>query len=58
VKTWGNLRTAVSTPETPLHGPVREQGILYTVLHNLAAAGFVRVDNWQQVADYFATVKD
>jgi len=23
--------------------------------HNLTATGFLRVDNWQQVADYFAT---
>ena len=30
------------------------QGILYTAPHNLTATGFVRVDNWQQVADYFA----
>ncbi len=34
------------------------QGILYTAPHNLSAAGFVRVDNWPQVAGYFATVKD
>jgi 5'(3')-deoxyribonucleotidase len=31
------------------------QGILYTAPHNIAATGFVRVDNWPQVADYFAT---
>ena len=31
------------------------QGILYTAPHNLTATGFVRVDNWQQVAEYFAT---
>ena len=31
------------------------QGILYTAPHNLTATGFVRVDNWHQVADYFAT---
>ncbi|MGA2832510.1 MAG: 5'-3'-deoxyribonucleotidase [Terracidiphilus sp.] len=31
------------------------QGLLYTAPHNLAATGFLRVDNWQQVADYFAT---
>jgi 5'(3')-deoxyribonucleotidase len=34
------------------------QGLLYTAPHNLAATGFVRVDNWQQVAGYFAMVKD
>ena len=33
------------------------QGLLYTAPHNLAATGFVRVDNWQQVAEYFAAVK-
>jgi 5'(3')-deoxyribonucleotidase len=31
------------------------QGLLYTAPHNLDATGFVRVDNWQQVAEYFAT---
>jgi 5'(3')-deoxyribonucleotidase len=31
------------------------QGILYTAPHNITTTGFVRVDNWQQVADYFAT---
>lgn len=34
------------------------QGLLYTAPHNLTTTGFIRVDNWQQVADYFATVKD
>ncbi len=34
------------------------QGLLYTAPHNLAATGFVRVDNWMQVADYFATIRD
>ena len=33
------------------------QGLLYTAPHNLTATGFVRVDNWQQVADYFAVVE-
>jgi len=32
------------------------QGLLYSAPHNLAATGFVRVDNWQQVADYFAAL--
>jgi 5'(3')-deoxyribonucleotidase len=31
------------------------QGILYTAPHNLSATGFTRVDNWAQVAEYFAT---
>jgi len=30
------------------------QGLLYTAPHNLTATGFLRVDNWQQVAEYFA----
>jgi 5'(3')-deoxyribonucleotidase len=34
------------------------QGLLYSAPHNLAATGFLRVDNWQQVADYFATQSD
>jgi 5'(3')-deoxyribonucleotidase len=34
------------------------QGLLYTAPHNLTATGFIRVDNWPQVADYFATVAD
>jgi 5'-nucleotidase len=29
------------------------QGLLYSAPHNLAATGFLRVDNWQQVAEYF-----
>jgi len=33
-------------------------GLLYTAPHNLAATGFTRVDNWQQVADYFAALPD
>ena len=32
------------------------QGLLYTAPHNLAATGFVRVDNWQQVEEYFSAV--
>jgi 5'-nucleotidase len=31
------------------------QGLLYTAPHNLTATGFVRVDNWPQVAEYFST---
>ena len=33
-------------------------GLLYTAPHNLIVTGFTRVDNWQQVAEYFATVQD
>ena len=33
-------------------------GLLYTAPHNLTANGFIRVDNWQQVAEYFAKMKD
>jgi len=32
------------------------QGLLYTAPHNLAATGFVRVNNWREVAEYFAGV--
>jgi 5'(3')-deoxyribonucleotidase len=32
--------------------------LLFTAPHNLTAQGFVRVKNWQEVADYFAGVKD
>jgi 5'-nucleotidase len=32
------------------------QGLLYTAPHNLNVTGFTRVDNWQQVADYFASI--
>ena len=34
------------------------QGLLYTAPHNLTASGFTRVDNWLQVADYFALVPE
>jgi len=34
------------------------QGLLYSAPHNLTATGFVRVDNWQQVDDYFSAVPD
>ena len=30
------------------------QGLLYSAPHNLAATGFVRVENWEEVAAYFA----
>jgi 5'-nucleotidase len=33
-------------------------GILYTAPHNLTTTGYTRVDNWEQVAEYFAGVKD
>jgi 5'-nucleotidase len=29
------------------------RGLLYTAPHNLTATGFVRVDNWRQVEEYF-----
>ena len=32
------------------------QGLLYTAPHNTTATGFLRVNNWQEVADYFAGV--
>ena len=34
------------------------QGLLYTAPHNLTATGFVRVNNWQEVAAYFATTPE
>jgi 5'(3')-deoxyribonucleotidase len=34
------------------------QGLLYTAPHNLAAAGFVRVNNWEEVAQFFNAVPD
>jgi 5'(3')-deoxyribonucleotidase len=32
------------------------QGLLYTAPHNIAATEFVRVNNWREVAEYFAGV--
>jgi 5'(3')-deoxyribonucleotidase len=29
------------------------RGLLYTAPHNLTATGFIRVDNWRQVEEYF-----
>jgi len=29
------------------------QGLLYTAPHNLAATGYVRVNDWREVADFF-----
>jgi 5'(3')-deoxyribonucleotidase len=34
------------------------QGLLYTAPHNLAVTGFVRVNNWQEVGEYFAPIHD
>jgi 5'-nucleotidase len=34
------------------------QGLLYSAPHNLTATGFTRVNNWQEVADYFAALPD
>jgi hypothetical protein len=31
--------------------------LLYTAPHNLGATGFVRVNNWQEVAEYFAGIE-
>ena len=31
-------------------------GLLFTAPHNLTTTGFIRVDNWKQVDDYFAGV--
>jgi 5'(3')-deoxyribonucleotidase len=32
------------------------QGLLYSAPHNLSATGFVRVNNWEEVAQYFSAV--
>jgi 5'(3')-deoxyribonucleotidase len=32
------------------------QGLLFTAPHNVGATGFIRVDNWQQIAAYFAAL--
>jgi 5'-nucleotidase len=29
------------------------QGLLFTAPHNTSASGFVRVNNWREVAEYF-----
>ena len=34
------------------------QGLLYTAPHNLTATGFVRVNNWREVAEYFEELAD
>ncbi len=34
------------------------KGLLYTAPHNLTATGYTRVNDWQEVADFFAAVKD
>ena len=33
------------------------KGLLYSAPHNLTATGYTRVNNWQDVADFFAKVK-
>jgi 5'(3')-deoxyribonucleotidase len=33
-------------------------GLLYTAPHNKNVTGYTRVDNWEQVSDFFATVGD
>ena len=32
------------------------QGLLYSAPHNLTASGFIRVKDWLEVADYFASI--
>lgn len=32
------------------------QGLLYTAPHNHGASGFARVNNWQEVAEFFARI--
>jgi 5'(3')-deoxyribonucleotidase len=34
------------------------QGLLYTAPHNLAATGFVRMNNWPEIAAYFENAPD
>jgi 5'(3')-deoxyribonucleotidase len=33
------------------------QGLLYSAPHNLSATGFLRVNNWEEVAQYFTAVQ-
>jgi 5'(3')-deoxyribonucleotidase len=32
------------------------QGLLYTAPHNLMVTGFMRVNNWREVAEFFASI--
>lgn len=34
------------------------QGLLYTAPHNVKATGFVRVNNWDEVAQFFQSIGD
>lgn len=34
------------------------QGLLYTAPHNLEETGFLRVNNWREVAEYFRALPD
>ena len=34
------------------------KGLLYTAPHNLTMTGYTRVNDWQEVAEFFAGVKD
>ena len=34
------------------------KGLLYTAPHNLTVTGYTRVDNWQQVAEFFASIQN
>ncbi len=33
------------------------KGLLYTAPHNLTVTGYTRVDNWQQVSGFFASIQ-
>jgi 5'-nucleotidase len=35
----------------------RGKGLLYTAAHNLKSTGYARMNDWQEVADYFAEVE-
>ncbi len=34
------------------------KGVLYTAPHNLTVTGYTRVDNWQHVAEFFASIQN
>jgi 5'-nucleotidase len=34
------------------------KGLLYSAPHNVTAEGYLRVNSWQEIADYFASVPD
>jgi 5'-nucleotidase len=43
-------------PRNLLH--FQGQGLLFTAPHNLTVTGFIRVDNWRQIAEYFDPIPD